>query len=63
MLIAQGILPPEAQSPHLKGNPTSVYTSWLNSLPPALKTAVLSKVPECDIQTTILQVSGDSQAS
>lgn len=59
MLVAQGILPPEVQPPDLQRNPTSTYNSWLNSLPPPLRSAVLSKVPECNIQEQFLKVSGD----
>ncbi|EGW03997.1 Orphan sodium- and chloride-dependent neurotransmitter transporter NTT5 [Cricetulus griseus] len=56
MLVAQGILPPEVQPPDLQRNPTSTYNSWLNSLPPPLRSAVLSKVPECNIQEQFLKV-------
>lgn len=59
MLVAQGILPPEVQPPTLTTNPTSTYNSWLNSLLPPLRSAVLSKVPECNIQEHFLKVSGD----
>lgn len=59
MLITQGILPPEVQPPDLKGNPTSIYNFWLNSLPPPLRSAVLSMVPECNFQKQFLKVSED----
>ncbi|KAH0505467.1 Orphan sodium- and chloride-dependent neurotransmitter transporter NTT5 [Microtus ochrogaster] len=60
MLVAQGILPPEVRPPTLKKNPTSTYNSWLDRLPPPLRSAVLSKVPECNIQEHFLKVSGDA---
>ncbi|XP_031242436.1 orphan sodium- and chloride-dependent neurotransmitter transporter NTT5 isoform X2 [Mastomys coucha] len=56
MLITQGILPPEVQPPDLKGNPTSSYNFWLNSLPPPLRSAVLSMVPECNFQKQFLKI-------
>lgn len=59
MLVAQGILPPEVQPPDLTNNPTSTYNSWLNSLLPPVRSAVLSKVPKCNIQKRFLKVSGD----
>lgn len=60
MLVAQGILPPEVRPPTLMKNPTSTYNSWLHRLPPPLRSAVLSKVPECNIQEHFLKVSGDA---
>lgn len=59
MLIAQGILPPEAQPPTLRGNPTAIYNSWLSSLPPGLRSSILSVVPECSAQKQFLKVSED----
>lgn len=59
MLIAQGILPPEVEPPDLNDDPISIYNSWLNSLPPPLRSAVLSMVPECNIQKQFMRVSGD----
>ncbi|OBS60342.1 hypothetical protein A6R68_08494 [Neotoma lepida] len=56
MLVAQGILPPEVQPPDLLDNPTSTYNSWLNSLLPPLRSAVLSKVPECNLQEQFLKI-------
>ncbi|GAB1292062.1 Solute carrier family 6, member 16 [Apodemus speciosus] len=56
MLIAQGILPPEAQPPSLKDNPTEVYNSWLSSLPPGLRSSILSMVPECNAQKQFLKI-------
>ncbi|XP_028644674.1 orphan sodium- and chloride-dependent neurotransmitter transporter NTT5 [Grammomys surdaster] len=55
-LIAQGILPPEVEPPDLQNNPTTVYNSWLNSLPPPLRSAVLNIVPECNIQKQFLKI-------
>ncbi|XP_058136549.1 orphan sodium- and chloride-dependent neurotransmitter transporter NTT5 [Dasypus novemcinctus] len=56
-LVAEGVLPPEARPPvSLHGNPTAIFTSWLNGLPPLIKSMVLSKVSECDIQKQILKV-------
>lgn len=55
-LVAQGILPPDAQPPDLSGNPTSNYNSWLSSLPPPLRSAVLSVVPECSVQKQFLKI-------
>uniref|UniRef100_A0A8C6HLP6 Solute carrier family 6, member 16 n=1 Tax=Mus spicilegus TaxID=10103 RepID=A0A8C6HLP6_MUSSI len=55
-LVAQGILPPDAQPPDLSGNPTSSYSSWLSSLPPPLRSAVLSVVPECSVQKQFLKI-------
>ncbi|XP_052019189.1 orphan sodium- and chloride-dependent neurotransmitter transporter NTT5 [Apodemus sylvaticus] len=56
MLIAQGILPPEAKPPTLKDNPTTIYNSWLSSLPPGLRSSILSMVPECNAQKQFLKI-------
>ncbi|XP_037675129.1 orphan sodium- and chloride-dependent neurotransmitter transporter NTT5 [Choloepus didactylus] len=57
-LVAQGELPPEARPPvSLHDNPTVIFTTWLNGLPQTIKSMVLSKVTECDIEKEILKVS------
>ncbi|XP_049977445.1 orphan sodium- and chloride-dependent neurotransmitter transporter NTT5 isoform X1 [Alexandromys fortis] len=56
MLVAQGILPPEVRPPTLTKNPTSTYNSWLDRLLPPLRSSVLSKVPECNIQEHFLKI-------
>ncbi|XP_060232069.1 orphan sodium- and chloride-dependent neurotransmitter transporter NTT5 [Meriones unguiculatus] len=61
MLIAHGILPPEAQPPDLQDNPTFTYHSWLSSLPQPLKRAVASKVPVCNVQEKLLKIEESPQ--
>ncbi|XP_032751035.1 orphan sodium- and chloride-dependent neurotransmitter transporter NTT5 [Rattus rattus] len=56
MLIAQGILPPEVEPPDLNDDPTSIYNSWLDSLPLPLRSAVVSMVPECNVQKQFLKI-------
>ena len=57
-LVNMGILPPEAQPPqNLIGNPTSIFTSWFNSLSNPIKKEVLSHVPECNLEEQFLKVS------
>ncbi|XP_076695458.2 orphan sodium- and chloride-dependent neurotransmitter transporter NTT5 [Callospermophilus lateralis] len=61
-LINLGKLPPDAYPPaDLRKNPTSIYNTWLNSLPQDIKNMVLSYIPECNIQDQFLQIK-DSQS-
>uniref|UniRef100_A0A8C6CQT5 Solute carrier family 6 member 16 n=1 Tax=Moschus moschiferus TaxID=68415 RepID=A0A8C6CQT5_MOSMO len=56
-LVNMGILPPEAQPPqNLIGNPTSIFTSWFNSLSNPIKKEVLSHVPECNLEEQFLKI-------
>ncbi|KAF5925931.1 hypothetical protein HPG69_000422 [Diceros bicornis minor] len=56
-LVTLGKLPSEAQPPpNLLDNPTSIFTSWLNSLPQPIKSMVLSHVPECNLEKQFLKV-------
>uniref|UniRef100_A0A671EGV8 Solute carrier family 6 member 16 n=1 Tax=Rhinolophus ferrumequinum TaxID=59479 RepID=A0A671EGV8_RHIFE len=55
-LVSLGELPPEAQPPpNLFDYPTSIYTAWLNSLSPSIRSMVLSHVPECSLQKQFLK--------
>ena len=57
-LVTLGILPPEAQPPqNLNGDPTSIFTSWFNSLSNPIKRKVLRHVPECNLEKQFLKVS------
>ncbi|KAM4801508.1 orphan sodium- and chloride-dependent neurotransmitter transporter NTT5 [Urocitellus parryii] len=61
-LINLGKLPRDAYPPaDLRENPTSIYNTWLNSLPQDIKNMVLSYIPECNIQDQFLQIK-DSQS-
>ncbi|XP_019513685.1 PREDICTED: orphan sodium- and chloride-dependent neurotransmitter transporter NTT5-like isoform X1 [Hipposideros armiger] len=56
-LVILGELPPEAQPPsNLLDNPTSIFTSWLNSLPPSIKSIVVNHVPECNLEKQFLKI-------
>nr|XP_008522027.1 PREDICTED: orphan sodium- and chloride-dependent neurotransmitter transporter NTT5 isoform X3 [Equus przewalskii] len=56
-LVATRKLPPEAQPPlNLFDRPTSIFTSWLKSLPHPIKSMVLSHVPECSLEQQFLKV-------
>ncbi|XP_068384347.1 orphan sodium- and chloride-dependent neurotransmitter transporter NTT5 [Eschrichtius robustus] len=56
-LVTLGILPPEAQPPqNLNGDPTSIFTSWFNSLSNPIKRKVLRHVPECNLEKQFLKV-------
>ncbi|XP_060995796.1 orphan sodium- and chloride-dependent neurotransmitter transporter NTT5 isoform X1 [Dama dama] len=56
-LVNMGILPPEAQPPqNLIGNPTSIFTSWFNSLSHPIKKEVLSHVSECNLEEQFLKI-------
>ncbi|KAM8963009.1 orphan sodium- and chloride-dependent neurotransmitter transporter NTT5 isoform 5-T5 [Lycaon pictus] len=56
-LVAMGKLPLEAQPPpNLTANPTSVFNSWLNSLPQPIKHMVFGYVTECNLEKQFLKV-------
>ncbi|EPY89124.1 orphan sodium- and chloride-dependent neurotransmitter transporter NTT5 [Camelus ferus] len=56
-LVTLGILPPEAQPPpNLQGNPTSIFTSWFNSLSHSIQRKILSHVPECNLEKQFLKI-------
>ncbi|XFF87423.1 hypothetical protein AB1E18_013642 [Capra hircus] len=60
-LVNMGILPPEAQPPqNLIGNPTSIFTSWFNSLSNPIKKEVLSHVAECNLEEQFLKIKGST---
>ncbi|XP_004381878.2 orphan sodium- and chloride-dependent neurotransmitter transporter NTT5 [Trichechus manatus latirostris] len=60
-LVFLGELPPEAKPPeNVLANATSMFTTWLNSLPHSVKKMVLSKVSDCNIQDQLLQVKEGS---
>ncbi|KAI4558341.1 hypothetical protein MJT46_012983 [Ovis ammon polii x Ovis aries] len=60
-LVNMGILPPEAQPPqNLIGNPTSIFTSWFNSLSNPIKKDVLSHVAECNLEEQFLKIKGST---
>ena len=57
-LVTLGKLPVEAQPPpNLVDNPTSIFNSWLSSLPQPIKNMVLSYVTECNLEKQFLKVS------
>ncbi|XP_016061554.1 PREDICTED: orphan sodium- and chloride-dependent neurotransmitter transporter NTT5 [Miniopterus natalensis] len=57
-LVTLGELPPEAQSPlPTKGDSTTVFNSWLNSLPQPIKNMVLSHITECNIEKQFSKVA------
>lgn len=61
-LVATRKLPLEAQPPlNLFDRPTSIFTSWLKSLPHPIKSMVLSHVPECSLEQQFLKVSKNRQ--
>lgn len=60
-LVAMGKLPLEAQPPpNLTANPTSVFNSWLNSLPQPIKHMVFGYVTECNLEKQFLKVIKNS---
>ncbi|KAM9226274.1 orphan sodium- and chloride-dependent neurotransmitter transporter NTT5-like [Dugong dugon] len=60
-LVFLGELPPEAEPPeNVLANATSMFTTWLNSLPHSVKKMVLSKVSDCNIQDQLLKVKEGS---
>ncbi|XP_006868466.1 PREDICTED: orphan sodium- and chloride-dependent neurotransmitter transporter NTT5 [Chrysochloris asiatica] len=56
-LISLGVLPPEAKPPaNVLHNPSSSYTTWLESLPHSIKKIIVSKVSDCDIMDQLSKI-------
>lgn len=57
-LVTLGKLPVVAHPPpNLVDNPTSIFSSWLSSLPLPIKSMVLSYVTECNLEKQFSKVS------
>ncbi|XP_045148880.1 orphan sodium- and chloride-dependent neurotransmitter transporter NTT5 [Echinops telfairi] len=60
-LVSSGELPPVASPPeNIIDNAATMYTDWLNSLPPSVKELILNKVSDCDTKNQLLKVKAGS---